>query len=240
MLCKQIEALVTIMKDEDMQKYAGNPFWDLIEAALTKDPFAGVEAAKNIKELIFHAPTALFWSKMKQFLFGTFHSYEDQIKMAQKFNKNNEDYVAFVKRQIHLIDTLNDYMKVDYFATLTRCFLSTDLDSKQYFKLCNFLSTCTPEELAFIKSLSYNSRNANTVMISALYQYGLFTSDEDSETGKTYYILSGYAKAFKQNSLNYEDELREQERLCSYEQLDPLNLPESISLEEMAEIIRNN
>lgn len=227
MLDNQIKALTTIIKDKDLQGYAGDSFLNLIQAVITQDPFSGVEAAKAVKELAFHTPTVLFWDKMKRFLLGTFHSYEDQIKMAQKFNDDNENYAAFVKRQIHLINALDDDTKVDYFAALTRSFLITGLDRELYFKLCKFLSTCTLEELLFIKKCPYDLTSNNTAMISSLFQYGLFTSDDDCETGETYYFPSDFAKALKQHSLNYEDGLRGQTRLCAYGQLAPLNLPES-------------
>lgn len=237
MLDNQVNALTTIMKDEDLQKYAGDGFWNLVQAVVTNDFFSGSDAARNIKELIFHMPTVLFWDKMERFLFGTFRSYEDQIKMAQKFNGDNECYTAFVKRQIHLIDALDDDMKIDYFAALTRCFLTTDLDGGLYFKLCKFLSACTPEELVFMENCPYDFKSGNTAIISALFQYGLFTQDEDSETGETHYVLSDFAKALKQNCLNYDDGLHGNSRLVAYEQLAPLNLAETASWGEFSEML---
>ncbi len=233
----QVKALTAIMKDKDLQEYAGDGIWNLVQAVVTQDPFSKMEVAKNVKELIFHMPTVLFWDKMQRYLLGTFHNYEDQIKMAQKFSEDNENYVAFVKRQIHLIDALDDDMKVDYFAALTRCFLMTDLDGGLYFKLCKFLSTCTPEELLFMENCPYDFKSNNTAIISSLFQYGLFTQDEDSEAGGTTYILSDFAKALKQNSLNFEGGLRGQARLISYGQLAPLNLPETATWGELEEVL---
>ena len=237
MLENQTKALATIMMDENLQEYAGDSFLNLIQAVVTKDPFSGLEAAQNIKELIFHMPTVLFWDKMKRFLFGAFHSYEDQIKMAQKFNDDNENYVAFVKRQIHLIDALDDDTKVDYFAALTRSFLITGLDGALYFRLCKFLSTCTLEELVFMEKCPYDFKGANTVMISLLFQHGLFVQDIDEVTGKTYYVLSDFAKALKQNSLNYEDGLNGRTRLDSYENLSPLHISEFATDAEVSEML---
>lgn len=233
MLKKQIEALTTILKNDDLQNYAGDGFWNLIQAVITEDPFSALATGKDIKELIFHMPTVLFWDKMKRFLTGTFHSFEDQIKMAQKFNDDNKEYAAFVKRQIHLINALDNDFKIDYFAELTRCFLSTDLDRTLYFKLCKFLSTCTPEELFFLKKCKYDFKGKNNAIISTLFQYGLFTQIEEDGTSETFYVLSDFAKALKQNSLNFKDEFHENTRFISYEQLAPLNLPESIPIAEI-------
>ena len=85
MLEKQINELSRILVDEDIQQYAADGFWNLIQAVVFSDPFAGVEAGKKIKELVFHIPTLFFWDKMKRFLYGTFFAYEDQIKLAKKF-----------------------------------------------------------------------------------------------------------------------------------------------------------
>lgn len=237
MIGNQVRALATIIKDEEIQKYVGDSFWNLVQAVVTKDIFSGLEATKNIKELIFHTPTVLFWDKMERFLFGTFHSYEDQIKMAQKFSKDNEAYAAFVKRQIHLIDALDDDTKVDYFAALTRSFLITGLDGALYFRLCKFLSTCTLEELVFMEKCPYDFKSANTVMISLLFQHGLFVQDIDEMTGKMYYVLSDFAKALKQNSLNYEDGLNGRTRLDSYENLSPLHISEFATDAEVSEML---
>lgn len=226
MLKKQIEALTTILKNDDLQNYAGDGFWNLIQAVITEDPFSALAAGKDIKEIIFHMPTVLFWDKMKRFLTGTFHSFEDQIKMAQKFNEDNKEYAAFVKRQIHLINNLDDDMKIDYFSALTRCLLITDLNESLYFKLCKFLSICTPEELMFLKNCPNEYRGKNSAIISSLFQYGLFTQEDEKENGETLYKLSDFAKALKQNSLNYDIGLNGTQRIATYEQVAPLNLVE--------------
>lgn len=234
----QIHELATIIMNKDLHNYVGEGFLDFIQAVVMKDPYARIKVAKEVKDIIFQMPTLLFWDKMQRFLFGTFRSYEDQVKMAEKFNKDSKSYAAFVKRQIHLINALDDDMKVDYFATLTRCFLLTDLDQAFYFKLSKFLSICTPEELLYLKQCPYDITSENTAIISSLFQYGLFTQLDDNETGETRYLLSDFAKALKQNSLNYEDGLGGQTRLISYGQLTPLNLPESATNADMNEMLR--
>lgn len=99
MLERQINSLRTILSDEDLQQYAGDGFWNLIQAVVLSDPFAGIYAGKDIKELIFHIPTILFWDKMKRYLLGTFSCFEDQVKMAQKFCHNDDRYNNFVKNK---------------------------------------------------------------------------------------------------------------------------------------------
>lgn len=236
MLENQIAAFTAIIKDEDLKNYAGSCFWNFIQAVITADPFSGLEAIKDAKEMIFHMPTILFWDKMKRYLFGTFCDFQEQVKMAEKFNNDNREYSAFVKKQIHLINELDDDLKIDYFAALTRCFLMTDLEQELFFKLAKFLSICTPAELEFIKSQTIHFKSENTAMISTLYQNGLF-SQVEKEKGGAEYIFSDFAKALKQNCLNFDEGLGDQERYCTYKQLEPLNIAEPATWEEIQNAI---
>ena len=230
MLDNQVRTLQTILSNEDLQDYAGDGFWNLIQTVVTSDPFSAMVAIKDIKDLIFHMPTILFWDKMKQYLLGTFHNRENQAKMARKFDSGeNGTYHEFVKRQIHLVNSLDDDMKIDFFATLTRSFLLTELEQALFFKLSKFISICTTDELLFLKHCSPDFRSDNSVIVSSLYQYGLFVQETDDEADITYYKLSGFALALKQNSLNFNDGLNGATRIEGYGQMIPLSIPEPIS-----------
>ena len=174
MLEKQLEALTTILKDKDIHEYAGDAFWGIIKAVSLGDVGALIDSGGDIKNLLFHTPTILFWDKMQRYMFGTFRDYAEQVKMAGKFSEDNKDYERFVKRQIHLINEIDDDKKVDYFAQLTRCYLLTEMDNALYYKLAKFLIMCTPEELDYIASFDYEGTTQLTAMVSSLYQYGLF------------------------------------------------------------------
>lgn len=237
MLDNQIAALKTILSDEDLQQYSGEGFWNLIQAVVLSDPFAGTVALNNIRELIFHIPTILFWDKMKRYLLGTFSCFEDQVRMAEKFNNDNNNYTAFVKKQIHLINEIDDDQKVDYFAALTRCFLLTQLEEGLFFKLSKFIITCTPNELQFLSSVPFTYQINNNAMVSSLYQYGLFTQEE--VTDGAIYVLSDFAKALKQNSLNFSERLYGEHRIVSYEEISPLSIAEPMTFEDIANAINH-
>lgn len=224
MLEKQLHALQTILADEDLQGYANDGFWNLIEAVVFNDAFAGVSAVKNAKDLIFHMPTILFWDKMRRYLFGTFHNYDDQIKMAKKFNKDNKKYNKFVKRQIHIINEIDDDMKIDFFANLTRAFLLTELEENLFFKLAKIISICTLAELEYIEKFEISCSVDNSAIVSSLYHYGLFTQTDVE--GEIKYTLSDYAIALKQNCLNFNEGLQGGQRLRGYANLSPLALVE--------------
>lgn len=209
----------------------------MIQAVVSSDPFSAIAAGKNIKELVFHMPTILFWDKMKRYLMGTFSCYNDQVKMSKKFHNSNSEYSVFVKKQIHLVNEIDDDKKIDYFAALTRCFLLTDLEENLFFKLSKFIMICTPEELDFLYKIPYKYHSKNNIFVSSLYQYGLFVQDETID-GVTY-ILSGFGKALKQNSLNFECGLNGELRITSYTQIPPLSIAEAIPVTEVQKIFND-
>lgn len=218
MLDRQVDKLRVFLQNEKIIDYAGDAFWNLIQAIITADPFAGIATARDIKNIIFHMPTLIFWDKMKRYLLGTFNDYDQQIKMSEKFGNDNKKYNDFVKRQIYLIDQLDDDLKVDYFSNLTRSFLLVEFELDFYFKLAKLISNCTCSELEFLKKLQGDARVQNNTMVSFLYQRGLFIQCEN-ESGKIFYKLSDLAKALKQNCLNFDDGIGIYERITSYGQI---------------------
>ena len=76
-------------------------------------------------------------------------------------------------------------------------------------------------------------------VISSLYQYGLFDQAE-KEHGGVDYVLSGFAKALKDNSLNFDEGLHGRVRILSYEQIPPLNIAEPATWDDIDSIINNN
>jgi len=150
-------------------------------------------------------PTVLFWDKMKRYLLGTYFSLEEQVQMATKFNDANEDYVKFVKHQLNIINDLEDDIKVDYYAALTRCLLLTNLERDLYYKLVQILRQYTTDELEFIKQCPVDIRSENSSMVSILILGGLFCQDSEGN-GKAVYVLTDLAKALKKCCLNYGDE----------------------------------
>ena len=105
-----------------------------------------------------------------------------------------------------MIDKLEDDMKVDCFAILTRCLLLQEIEISLYFKLAQIINQCTPFELEYIRKIGINEKQKNSAMVSSLYQYGLL--EQDSDETEVYYIFSGFGKALKGNCLNYGDDTK--------------------------------
>lgn len=231
MLEEQVAALTGVLKNEDIQNYAGDSFYNLIKVVLFHDGGAAMDGIKDVKDIIFHIPTALFWDKMQRYLYGTFKSYSEQVEMSNKFSGDNADYNAFVKRQMQLIDKIDDDAKVDYFANLTRCFLLTEMNVALYYKLANFLNLCTSEELTYIKDFGNDKKSDLNVMIASLYQYGLYEQDG------TYYVLSDFGKALKADSLNFDEPAMCRNRILSYDQMKPLKIDGPMAVDEVQRIL---
>ena len=216
MLDRQIAKLKSIMSDEDLREYTGDAFWKLISCVISADPIAGIKSIEDVKNLVFHFPTIIFWSKMKSFFQGTFSNYEEQVRLAAKFSGDDRKYTEFVKKLIYTIDKIDDDEKVERFANLTRCFLLTDLQPELFFKLSKFIVMCTPKELEYLEGTAELEILPNSAMVFALCQYGLLIkrdmlSDE--------YVLSDFAKALKQNCLNFNDGIGESIRITGYEEM---------------------
>lgn len=238
MFKKQVTALTAILKDKDIREYSGDAFWNIIKAVVLGDVGALLDVTNDLKDILFHTPTVLFWDKMQRYLFGTFRDYSDQVKMSAKFTNDNSDYEAFVKKQIHLINEMNDDKKIDYFAMLTRCYLLFEMEDALYYKLARFINICTPEELEYIKAFDFNRKSKLNVIISSLYQYGLFDQIE-KEHGGVDYKLSSFAKALKSNSLNFSEELNGTTRILSYNQISPLKIAEPATWEDIESILND-
>lgn len=231
-----IKSLVNISQKDDFQKYTGTDLEGLIVATTTGDVWPVRNTVEKTFHNITHLPTMIFWDKMERFLHGSYRNLEEQIRMANKFEAESDDYFRFVKKQISIINQMEDDEKVDFFAMLTRAYLLECIQTQElYFKLAKFLMLCTSDELEFLKCCDYNYASPITVMISALYQFGLFSQSTDAN-GEACYVLSDFAKALKQNSLNFYHDLRDIQRLGTYEAMQPLAIPEPISVNDINEI----
>lgn len=234
MLEQQINALATIIKDNDIQQYAGETFQNLIKAVVFGDVEAGADACREVGSLLFHMPTVLFWDKMRRFLYGTFKCYEDQVKFAAKFENDDDRYCGFVKKQVALVNSIEEDEKIDYFAQLTRCYLLCEIDSALYFKLVHLIKNCTADELKYVEKTELTAKLDNNLWISVLLLQGLFVQEQDINHN-TMYVLSDIGKYLKYCSLNFDDNLVFINK--KYEDLGALPQMEPISLKEMDGIL---
>ena len=108
-----------------------------------------------------------------------------------------------------------------------------------FYKLARFLILCTSEELDYIASFGYEETTVLTAKVSSLYQYGLF-EQRGKENGGVNYALSGFAKALKSNSLNFDEGTAERTRILSYEQIAPLSISEPMTVEDLNEVFSKN
>lgn len=223
-LVNGIKNFIQILKDKSIQEMASDDLKVTIAAAIAGNPAETAMAIKKTITNIAHLPTYLFWNKMERFLRGTFHSFADQVKMANRFDSTTDDYAMFTIKLVSILDKIEIEEKVDYYANLTRSFLLECIDEELLFKLAKFILQCTMDELQFLQRVDYSYTSPNSIMISALFQYGLIEQGESVNKIKRY-KLSDFAKALKQNSLNFYNELNGMKRIGSYTDMKPPVLP---------------
>lgn len=191
---------ISIIKNENIQQYAGEGIWDLIQAIFSGDVFAGISAVKNIKELVFHIPTTIFWGKMQRFLLGTYRDYNEQIKMATKFNNDNVKYKEYVYMMIETVDKIDSMEKIDYFSNLTRMFLLNIIDEGLFYKLRQLLLSCNYMELSFIKQNDLEKHYENNMMVFSLKTLGLIEQVVNND-----YAFTSLAKSLKTYALSDDE-----------------------------------
>lgn len=232
------KAVSSFLQSEDIQKYDAGDLVASIIAIAAGNPAEAVGTIKKTITNIMHLPTVIFWDKVERYLRGTFHSYEDQMKMAARFDPATNDYAKFVRRMVSLINQIEDDEKVDSFSGLSRAFFLCEIDSDLFFKLAKYLLLLTVDEIMFIRNCPYDFKSDRTVIVSSLYQFGLFEQDK-IEGNVTVYVLSDFAKALKQNCLNFDDALNGARRITGYWDMTPLGIPEAITDMEIDEIFKD-
>ena len=236
MLEDQIQALGAIWRDPGSRELVRDGAFSLMKLVLFDDIGSGADLVRTV--LKFHTPTVLYWDKMWRYMNGVFRDPADQVKMAEKFEPYEPQYQAFVKRQMNMINEMNDDQKIDYFAMLTRSFLYSDMEQSLYLKLAKFLSMCTPGELEFLQGVNYEDKIANSMMSASLYQYGLLML-EYQQDGRALFVLSDFGKALKQNSLNFDDGVSGHRRLVSYDSMSPAELQGFATNDDIEKLFQN-
>jgi hypothetical protein len=229
----QANILANIIESRDLKNMTSTGMDELIKALVFKDPSTATETLLN---LILNIPSAIFWSKMERFLRGTFFSFEEQVKFAEKFNKDNTKYVDFVKKQICIINIIESDGKIDYLANLTRCFFLYSMDIPLYFRLVKIIQNCTTEELDFLRSINPEQSFKNNAMISMLIMQGLIVQKQD-ETKHICYGISVFGKLIKACSLNFGDEGYEITTSLEYDSVEGIPQLEPIISDEIDEIL---
>ena len=230
---EQIDILTETIHSKDLQEQFRGNFWNLVQTIIFKDPEAAAESGLSSAQILFHMPTAMFWTKMERYLKGTFvGGFEDQIKFSMKFSEDNESYKDFVKKQINLINNIESDNKVDYLANLTRCFFLFDMDIPLYFRLARFIENCTSDELNFLRDIKYDTWLENNAIVSMLILQGLIVQEQD-EKHNTHYVLSSFGGLLKKCALNFGKESCLIESSLRYNDIAGIPQMEPISFEEI-------
>jgi len=162
-----------------------------------------IEAGK----FIISVSDIIFWDKMKRFLLGTYIDYEAQINMSAKFSRDNEDWIDFTKRQIHILNEIDDDIKIDYYANCTRAFLLEMIDKPLYFKLATILKSTVREDLDYLaKNIDNKGQLPYNIYSLSLTQHGLVSVSYSSGyggTGKRHQNFTPLAECVDKFAINF-------------------------------------
>ena len=240
MFNSSIETFAMILKDEKLKELVECLFDKVIVAVATGDSSylcGDIESVKKVMNVIFNIPNMLYWDKMKRYLTGAYLGLDARVKLSERFLVDYDEYTEFVKKQMMLVNQINDERKIDYFASLTRCLLITKMDFALYYKLFNFIYSCTAEELDYLKNWDFSNRDKLNTYISCLYYQGLFKQVCDDD-GVTYYKLSDFGIALKIDCLNFDEDLKVKQ-ITSYESISPIDISESIPNSEIDKLFED-
>ena len=200
--------IAVILKSKDLKEFKGDLFGNIFKLLVLKDTEATVDMALDTKRFIYQMPNILFWDKMERLLYGTYKNFGEQVKMAQKFS-DDDGYIEFTKRQMQLVDSINDDKKIDFFANLTRAFLLECIDIELYFKLSEILSRCTREELFFLKNNYTNKEIELNIYVDSFLNLGLAVvsyMETNGDSSRNKYKYNYIAKALDMYSLSFGEE----------------------------------
>ena len=150
-LTKVKNSLVTLVKSKDIRQYSEETLYSFIKY-LAGDDTAALDIGKETLKVLYQVPNIIFFDKLRVFLNSSYAKidYGTRIKFSNKFTDENDKLESFVKRQIELIDSINDSKKIEYIASLTRALLLGFIDNNLYFKLANIVDKLTSEEIQYL------------------------------------------------------------------------------------------
>lgn len=198
--------LITVLKNENLKEYAQKEAADLGKLIFQKDIEAGTELGKNTVRLIFSIPDLIFLDKLKRFLCGTYEDFGEQVKMSSKFTRDNSEYVEFVKKQIYILNEMENDEKIDFYANLTRACLLEQIDIPLYFKLANILRQCTTEELFYLRDNVNGSIDKLNIFVDTFLGNGLAKMTLATVSGANQYAYTQLAKKFVNYSMLFATE----------------------------------
>jgi len=169
-----LEAIAVVVKSKELKEYADSSVENFASVVLGGRLVSAKKQIESTTNLLFSIPDILFWDKMKCFLCGTYSDFNFQKKIFEKFSE--EEWIDFTKRQIHIVNEIEDDAKIAYFSNLTKSFAQNFIDLPLYFKLAKALQGTTREELRYLSTNINRRESPKDIFMMSLMQYGLATS----------------------------------------------------------------
>lgn len=176
-------AVSLILRDQAIQDLAKDGALNLFKAIILKDIPAAIKATWNIKDIMFSIPDIIYADKMYRFLTNAFKDYEQQIKFAELFNKDDKKYKETVKKQLQILEKIDFDEKVDWFANLTKAVCLELINVDKYLKLSSALTMIFSDDLLFLKKLYKSKEKDENSTLSTLYAYNLVNKRTPNTVG---------------------------------------------------------
>lgn len=203
--------IASFIKSDEVKKYKEETIENIAAIILTGDAISVGKQLISTGKLVLSIPDIIFWAKMRRFLLGSYANFSEQIKMSEKFDDDNR-WNDFTKRQIYIINELDDDKKIDFFSNLTRAVLFGLIDLPLYFKLANILKATTREELMYLRDHIETKTHSENVYINSLASHGLaatFLMDAGGNTrvdGINRYRFTSLAHSLDKFAISFQNE----------------------------------
>ncbi|NMF04583.1 hypothetical protein ACUH7Y_09690 [Clostridium beijerinckii] len=199
--------LSNAIKSDNLAKKIEEDFIGLI-LNIIEECSSSYKITKEISNFVFQIPNQIYFNKMKKLLQGSYCKIDtkQRVKFAEKFS--DDGYDKYVRRQLELIDSMNDENKIQYIANLTRACVLGFIDVNVYFKLSYIINQATVEELIYLGENINNAIKNNNAYIFAFQQIGLvkegLIAGASQNTSK--YFYTEFAIAIDRFAIKFDEE----------------------------------
>lgn len=189
-----LESIITNIK---------NIFTGIVKIHYFEDSASLVDIASSTKAIIPSIPDMLYLNKADHWIFQIFKDHRDKKALAWKFKIGEPEVINNTRRQIQLINQINELKQIEYFATLTAAWLFDQIDDALYFKLANVLTRCISEELLYLERNITDEEVESNIYVDSFEHVGFTKMVSISSNGTNMYKYTDLAKNFKKYAVDF-------------------------------------
>ena len=178
-------------------------FLGIVKKQCFNDDASMVDIALNTKSLMASIPDLLYLNKAEHWVFHVFNDHRDKKALAWKFNSGDPKMIDNTRRQLQLINQINELNQIEYFAKLTKAWVYNEIDDALYFKLANVLTRCICEELKYLEYIISDELVERNIYVDSFEYVGFTKMVSISSNGINMYKYTDLAKSFKKYAVDF-------------------------------------